>query len=185
MDTKLLPEELETERLLLCRPQKEFAQAFYEYASGPTVGPLAGWSPHRSIKESRQILQYFAKQGNVLSITLKEEGRMIGTVGLHKDEHRPGTDVWQLGYALSPAYWHRGIAVEAAAAVVQYAFEQRLMPILTAYCYPDNQPSRCLLEKLGFSYEGCLRNSYLRYDGTIHDQECFSLTFEEYVKNHR
>lgn len=181
MDTKILPEELRTQRLLLRRPEKRDAQAFYEYASGGTVGPMAGWPPHRSQKETKQIIQYYAKQGNVLAITLKEKGQMIGTVGLHKDDHRPGTDTWQLGYALSPAYWHQGITAEAAMAVIKYAFEVDLFPILTAYCYPENERSRHLLEHLGFSFEGCLRKGYLLYDGTLHDLDCFSLTFEEYV----
>ncbi len=181
MNTKILPEEIQTRRLLLRRPEKGDAKAFYGYASGGSVGPMPGWQPHRSEKEPTQIIQHYAKEGNVLAITLQEQGEMIGTVGLHKDEHRPGTDTWQLGYALSPAYWHQGIAAEAAMAVMKYAFEVNLMPILTAYCYPENDRSRHLLEHLGFSHEGCLRKGYLLYDGSIHDLDCFSLTFEEYV----
>ena len=109
---------------------------------------------------------------------------MIGTVGLHKDDHRPGTDTWQIGYALSPAHWHEGYAAEAAMAILRYAFEENFFRIVTAYCYPENTRSRQLLEKIGFRFEGCMRKSYLLYDGTIHDLDCFSLTVEEYIEKY-
>lgn len=180
MEEKILPDRLESERLILRRPEKGDAADFYAYAGGDRVGPMAGWQPHRSIRDTKQIIAHYVKEGNVLAITTKETGRMVGTVGLHVDDHRPGTDVWQLGYALSPAHWHEGIAGEAALTVLRYAFERKWMRIVTAYCYPENTASRKLLERLGFRHEGCLRNSYLLYDGTVHDLDCFSITVEEY-----
>lgn len=184
MITKILPDKIDTQRLRLRRPEKRDAEDFFGYASEKTVGPMAGWQPHRSIRDTRQIIAHYVKEGNVLAITEKTEGVMIGTVGLHKDDHRPGIDVWQLGYALSPAYWHEGIASEAAMAVIRYAFEENMLRIITAYCYPENTRSRYLLERLGFRYEGCLRKSYLLYDGTIHDLNCFSMTVEEYIEKY-
>ena len=142
---------------------------------------MAGWPPHRNLKDTRQIIAHYAKEGHVLAITEKDRGEMIGTIGFHKDERRPGMDVWQLGYALSPDYWHKGIATEAAQAVIRYGFEENLWRIITAYCYPDNHRSKQLLEHIGFQYEGCLRNSYLLYDGTIHDLDCYSMTIHEYM----
>ena len=181
MFDRLLPDKIETERLVLRRPRKDDAAAFFAYAGGEQVGPMAGWEPHRNIRQTKNIIRYYQQEGNVLAITLKGEDVMIGTVGLHKDEHRPPSVSYQLGYALSPDYRHRGIATEAAKAVVKYAFETHLFRILTAYCYPENEPSAKLLESLGFVREGRLRNAYLLYDGTLHDLDCFSLKIEEYI----
>lgn len=184
MITKILPDEIKTKNLVLRRPEKGDAEAFFRYASKRTVGPMAGWPPHRNIRETKQIIAYYAKEGNVLAITEPGINKMIGTVGLHKDEHRPGTEARQIGYALSPEHWHKGIATEAAMAVLKYAFEKNLFRIVTAYCYPENTASKNLLEKIGFSYEGCLRKSYVLFDGTIHDLECYSITAEEYIEKY-
>lgn len=181
MITKILPDEIKTERLVLRRPKKRDADDFFRYASKNTVGPMAGWQPHHSNRETKQYLAYYAKEGHVLAITEKDQDIMIGSVGLHKDEHRSETGVRQLGYALSPDYWNRGYATEAALAVVKHAFEKNLYRMVTAYCYPENTPSKKLLEKIGFSYEGCLRKSFVLFDGTVHDLDCYSMTAEEYV----
>lgn len=48
--------ELQTERLIL-RPWREGdAEALYKYAQNPNVGPIAGWPPHTSIENSREII---------------------------------------------------------------------------------------------------------------------------------
>lgn len=49
---------LETERLVL-RPWKESdAGNLYRYARDPDVGPVAGWSPHQSVDESREVIKH-------------------------------------------------------------------------------------------------------------------------------
>ena len=48
---------IHTERLTL-RPWREAdAASLFTYASDPDVGPAAGWPPHRSIEESREIIR--------------------------------------------------------------------------------------------------------------------------------
>ena len=48
---------LETERLLLRPWREEDAPALYFYASDPLVGPAAGWLPHTSVENSRELIQ--------------------------------------------------------------------------------------------------------------------------------
>ena len=49
------PMMLKTERTLL-RPFREGdAEDLYAYAKDPRVGPIAGWKPHGSVEESREI----------------------------------------------------------------------------------------------------------------------------------
>ena len=48
---------IKTERLLL-RPFTEADAAdLYKYAKDPEVGPAAGWPPHGSVEESRNIIR--------------------------------------------------------------------------------------------------------------------------------
>ena len=48
---------METERLLLRPWQESDAEALYRWARGPEVGPAAGWSPHTSVENSREIIR--------------------------------------------------------------------------------------------------------------------------------
>ena len=48
---------LETERLILRRWEESDAEDLYEYARDPEVGPPAGWPPHQSVDESREVIR--------------------------------------------------------------------------------------------------------------------------------
>ena len=79
---------LETERLILRAYTEEDAQGLYEYAKDPDVGPRAGWKPHESAEESREIIRTMFMPVEAWAIFLKEDGRLIGTIGLENDRHR-------------------------------------------------------------------------------------------------
>lgn len=73
---------LETERFVL-RPWRETdAEDLYKYAKDDRVGPIAGWSPHKSIEESADIIRTVFAQEGVYAVTLKGEDIAIGCIGL-------------------------------------------------------------------------------------------------------
>jgi RimJ/RimL family protein N-acetyltransferase len=74
----------------------------------------------------------------------------IGICGLTKRDYLPDVD---LGYALLPQYWSRGLALEAATGVLEYSRTVLRLPRLAAITSPDNHTSIRLLEKLGLRYE--------------------------------
>ena len=67
--------ELQTKRLIL-RPWKESdAEALYKYAQNPNVGPIAGWAPHTSIENSREIIKTVLSAPETYAVVLKENRR--------------------------------------------------------------------------------------------------------------
>jgi len=60
--------------------------------------------------------------------------------------------VYEMGFHLRPAYWGRGLAVEAGRAIVAFAFATLGARALFAGHHPANTASRTVLEKLGFSF---------------------------------
>jgi [ribosomal protein S5]-alanine N-acetyltransferase len=64
-----------------------------------------------------------------------------------------GDDV-ELAYRLARASWGRGVATEAAAALVEQAFTRAGLPRLVAVTFPENVASQHVLEKPGFRYDG-------------------------------
>lgn len=81
---------LETPRLILRDWTEDDAEDLYRYAADPEVGPAAGWKPHENVEESRKIAEMFIREGDVWALEEKASGRVIGSLGLHKDEKRPG-----------------------------------------------------------------------------------------------
>ncbi len=159
-------ERLETERLILREFRESDAEDLYEYARDPEVGPNAGWKPHESLDESRGVVKNFIQSGEVWAIEDKASHKVIGSIGLHKRTREGYTFDRELGYALSRAYWGRGLMTEAASAIVDYAFAHGVKTLLVAH-FDGNDRSRRVIEKLGFSKVGHIENSYTRYDGEV------------------
>jgi RimJ/RimL family protein N-acetyltransferase len=85
-------------------------------------------------------------------IFLRHGGAHVGCCGLRPFD--PEEDTFELGFHLRPAYWGRGLAVEAGQAVVGYAFATLRARRLFAGHHPANAPSRSVLERLGFRFTG-------------------------------
>jgi [ribosomal protein S5]-alanine N-acetyltransferase len=174
---------LETERLLLRPFEETDLDDLYEYAKGPHIGPNAGWEPHKSKEVSQTILKKFIEEDEVWAIVYKEDNKVIGSLGLHKDSLRSAEDLKMLGYVLSEDYWGKGIMTEAVKATIRYAFENLDIKLITIHHYPFNSRSKRVIEKSGFLYEGTLRHATKLYDGSVYDLVCYSMTREEWGKN--
>lgn len=176
---------LETERLILRGWAPGDLDDMYEYARNPNIGPNAGWEPHAGRDVTATVLQSFIEHDNVWAIEHKENGKVIGSIGIHSDKLREGINSRMIGYVLSEDYWGRGLMSEAARRAIQYAFEETGIDILSVYHYTFNQRSRRVIEKCGFRYEGTLRMASKIYDGTVLDNVCYSITRDEYNEMQR
>lgn len=173
-------ETLETKRLILRKFYLSDIDDFYEYCKNPNVGPNAGWKPHESKEESFEILNNIIKQQEVWAIVKKDENKVIGSIGLHRDYKREFKNVKMIGYVIGENYWGNGYATEAAKRVIKYGFETLGLDLISVYHYPNNMRSKRVIEKCGFKYEGTLRKSSILYDGSIIDNLCYSITKSEY-----
>lgn len=167
---------IETERLILRPVTESDTEAIYEYSRNRNVGINAGWKPHESLEETREIMDLvFLNQENVFGITLKETGKLFGTIGLIPDPKRQNEQTRMIGYAIGEAYWGKGFTTEAVRALLDFGFEELKLDLISAYCYPFNLRSKRVLEKNGFQYEGCLRLAETRYDGEVIDNDCYAI----------
>lgn len=83
-------------------------------------------------------------------IFLIEGGAHVGICGLRP--YQPSRRVHELGFQLRREFWGRGLATEAARAVIAHAFGPLGAAALFAGHHPENQASRRVLTKLGFEY---------------------------------
>jgi RimJ/RimL family protein N-acetyltransferase len=80
----------------------------------------------------------------------KQTGQLVGSVGAF---FREQSTVMEMGWNTYRAFWGKGIANEAAAAVLNYAFEVRREPKVRALITSGNESSRRVAERLGMAYE--------------------------------
>lgn len=147
---------LETERLVL-RPWEEGdAEELYRYAKDPAVGPIAGWPPHASIENSREIIRDVLAAPETYAVVLKETGKPIGCVGLFRDEDGNmvlADDEAELGYWLGVPYWGRGIIPEASKELIRHGFEDMGLSCIWCGNFEGNANSQRVQEKLGFVFD--------------------------------
>lgn len=147
---------LESERVIL-RPFKQTdLDDLYEYASVPGVGERAGWAHHKTKEKAQEILNMFIEERKVFAIVLKENNKVIGSVGIenyHAEEKLSEFFDYQgreIGYVLSKDYWGRGLMTEIVKTVISYLFEKLDLDFLLCGYYDFNKESKRVQEKCGF-----------------------------------
>ncbi|MGI6781608.1 MAG: GNAT family N-acetyltransferase [Acholeplasmataceae bacterium] len=126
---------------------------FYDYASVPGVGEMAGWSHHKNKDESLRILHIFIEEKKTFAI--EYQGKVIGSLGIEEYDEKlyPELDNQKgrsIGYVLSKDYWGLGLMPEAIKEVIRYCFEELKLDFLEAGYFTFNKQSARVLEKCGF-----------------------------------
>jgi RimJ/RimL family protein N-acetyltransferase len=142
---------IETERLVLRRLTEDDRETVARWNADPKFTlHLSGPQTREQSDEAFDRWQrHWAERGfGLLGVTWKETGELIGRVG--PQYHRSWPHDPEVGWALDPRWWNRGIASEAGAASVTWAFGEldfaRVVSITTA----ENLASRNVMRKLGF-----------------------------------
>jgi RimJ/RimL family protein N-acetyltransferase len=85
----------------------------------------------------------------ILAVEWKATGELIGRAG--PQYHRLWAHDPEVGWALDPAWWGRGIATEAGAASVTWAFGALGFSRVVSITTEANTASRNVMAKLGFA----------------------------------
>ena len=146
---------IQTERLTL-RPWRETDTAsLFAYASDPDVGPAAGWPPHRSIEESREIIRTVFSAPHTFAVCLAATDEPVGSIGLMpsrcETSHQGDGLELEVGYWIAKPFWGRGFAPEAVRAMQRYAFETLGCKALWCGYYEGNNKSLRVQQKCGFA----------------------------------
>jgi [ribosomal protein S5]-alanine N-acetyltransferase len=110
----------------------------------------------------------------VWAMDLQRQG-LVGVVGLGlQPTHRRA----ELGYWVGRPFWGRGIASEAAAAVVACAFDRFGVHRVHAHHFTRNPASGAVLRHAGLRHEGTLRGHVLKW-GVFEDVDLYGVTRDE------
>ena len=144
---------LETPRLWLRWPRICDAAAIHKFCSQWEVARYTARIPHPYPPGSAERFIYAAREANasgrdltLVMAPIKGKSDAIGSISL---ESR-GRDRLALGYALAPEAWGKGLATEAAEAMVEAAFGLTPTVEILASVRVENDASKAVVEKCGF-----------------------------------
>ena len=158
--------QITTPRLIL-RPWVETdAEALYHFARDPLVGPPAGWPPHTSVENSREIIRTVLAARETYAMVLRYDttdslsgeviaaGTPVGSVGIMFNgcgsyPHMKQTEA-EIGYWVALPLWGRGLVPEAVRAIQGRCFLDLKLDGLWCGYYEGNEKSRRVQEKCGF-----------------------------------
>ncbi len=157
--------ELLTERLKLRAPKRADSAALDD-AIQETLDELVLWlpwaRPGHSLGDTRRYLRGARsarnrRQAFEFVIEDQGDGRLLGMVSLHRIDwmRRSGG----IGYWVRRSEWGRGIAPEAARAMLDVAFIECGLHRVEVLVAPENKPSQRVVDKVGFVREGVARGA--------------------------
>ena len=153
-----MPEQIETQRLILRKPEPDDAVAIFQgWAQDHEVTLYLTWRPHEKIEQTQDfvrscILSWENQTRFPYMITLKENGEVIGMIDPRIQGHKVG-----IGYGAARVHWGKGFVPEATRAIIHWAFQQPTIYRVYATTDIENLASQRVLEKVGMQCEGILR----------------------------
>lgn len=113
-----------------------------------------------------------SETGVRLAVTLASSDAFIG--GVTFNSFNAAFRSASFGYIVAPSHWGRGYATEAGEALLDWAFDTWDLNRVQAEADTRNPASRRVLEKLGFTLEGTLREDCV-VEGVVSDSWVFGL----------
>jgi RimJ/RimL family protein N-acetyltransferase len=158
------------------------APALYAVFSDPRVMRYWCSGPWTAVAEAeariaRQQEALAAGEFLALGIVRRDDGLLLGTCTLfHLSAQCRRAE---LGYGLRPDAWGHGYAAEAVGELLRFGFTDLALHRVEADVDPRNEASVRLLERLGFTREGLLRERWI-VEGEISDAAFYGLLRREW-----
>lgn len=173
---------IETERLFLRKLTQTDADRIEELASDYDVAKTTLNIPHPYPKGGAKdfIERTLRAEDNgklhTYAIVKKKENNLIGIIGINlTPTHKRG----ELGYWIGKPYWGNGYGTEETKAIVTLGFETLHLQKIFARAITTNLGSWRIMEKVGMTHEGTLKQHETRW-GQFFDLVYYGILKEEY-----
>lgn len=173
---------LTTERLILRPWEESDAESLYEYAKDPQVGPIAGWPPHISVEDSREIIKSVLAVDETYAICKRQDNRAIGSIGLMRGEQSNldiPEDEGEIGYWVGVPFWGQGYVPEAVRELIRHGFEDLKLNRIWCGYFEGNEKSKRVQEKCGFRYHHTNKDIYWALMDEVRTEHVTCLEKEE------
>jgi len=174
---------IETERLVLREiNESDIDFVFTHFSNEDVCRYLYDEEPLTSREEAEQIIEWYknprGKNHNRWIILNKESKESMGTCGYHRWDKKNKTA--EIGYDLGKDFWGKGYMKEALIYIIKRGFSVMDLNRIQAFISIDNARSYKLLESIGFTREGVIRDKHL-FRGRYYDHYCYSLLKRDFM----
>ncbi len=180
LDQIIVPEKIESERLILRSPTLSDA-AVINHAILETWEPLHQWMPWAkqlpSVQETEAAWQNFIeewrgkKSFNMLMFT-KDTSQFIGVCGIPRLDW--SVPKFEIGYWLRQSAFGKGFMSEAVVMVTDFAYKYLAAKRIEIVCDSRNIKSIKVAERAGYQKEAYLKNHCVGVDGELRDTCIFA-----------
>lgn len=175
---------LTTERLQLRALTMDDAQLLADLLQEPAIAANGLGIPQPyQLSDAQNMIERVgegpAKNHFTWGITLRPNNEVIGiiTIIITSSQHRA-----EIGYWIGKPYWNQGYASEAGRALISDAFSRHELNRIYAKSFTDNPSSARVLEKIGMTYEGLLRQHlWHELSGQYKDTFVYSILKSEHI----
>lgn len=174
---------IETERLTLRRFEYKDAEAMLKYWIADEKIQSMYSEPVYTTKEAvnelleKYIGSYEKSDHYRWAVIEKESGECIGQIAFFLVDSK--NHFAEIEYCIGSEFQCRGYATEATKAIIRYGFEKINLHKIQICTKDINKPSKRVIEKCGFTYEGTLRD-YFYMNGKYVGRLYFSMLKNEY-----
>ena len=174
--------KLSTERLILRRMTSKDTKTLFQFWSDDKITKYMNMNSFVNIEQASYMVNFLNnlfknKEGIRWAIVRKEDDELIGTCGYNTWVKRSSRG--EIGYELGREYWGKGYITEALKEVIRFGFEETRLNRIEAYVVPEASRSINVLEKLGFSKEGTLRE-YGYWNNRYWNEHVYALLRKEW-----
>jgi len=175
-------ESISAERLTLRPVAERDLPDLLEINGDPEVTRFLPYATWQSLDDGAAWLRRMETLGSTgtgqqLVVARTEDGKVIGTVLLFKFDE--GSARVELGYVLGREYWKQGLMREALEAVCAHAFSAMGIRRMEAEVNPMNHGSNALLQRVGFTLEGTMRQRWVA-KGVAYDTNFYGYLAEDW-----
>ncbi|MGD6992015.1 GNAT family N-acetyltransferase [Sutcliffiella horikoshii] len=155
----------------------------HKYASQDIVCQYQPWGPNKE-EDSKDFVNQVIKDSTreprtrfVFAIIYNKFMIGAGELNIRDFTNKVG----EVAYIVNPDYWGKGVATEVATLLIDFGFEELKLHRIYATCDPRNIGSSKVLEKVGMTKEGRIREDLLIKDGW-RDSLLYSILEHEWKK---
>lgn len=176
---------IETDRLILRRFTYDDADDVLNiWASKPEIQYMYSEPLYTTMDEVIRLLDKFIsayENSNTYrwAIIEKKSQKCVGQIAFYLVDTK--NHFAEIEYCIGTDFQRKGYMTEAVKAIIKYGFEKIKLHKIQISTKSFNIPSKRVIEKCGFTYEGTLRD-YFYFEGEYVDRLYFSMLDSEYMK---
>ncbi len=171
--------ELETKHFRLIKIERKHASDLFEIYGDEDTMKFMQSNCLQQVEEAETIIDgwlenFQNKKGIRWGIVFKENpSELVGTIALHYWSEKSRRI--ELGADINKKYWGSGVSTEVTKKIISFGFKNFGINRMELRCDPRNAGSRAIAKKLGFTFEGTLREYiFIKGKGYL-DESIYSL----------